>query len=106
MDYLQHHKTQHGGFPPHLEHRVKYLCEQCPAAYTTYVGLYLHNRKTHNMPTTKATKKPTSMTRQIFTCEDCGKEYNNRKNLVDHQKSKHLNILPYNCEHCAKRFPP
>ena len=28
MDYLQHHKTQHGGFPPHLEHRVKYLCEQ------------------------------------------------------------------------------
>ena len=48
MDYLQHHKSQHGGFPAHLEHRVKYLCDQCPAAYTTYVGLYLHKRKNHN----------------------------------------------------------
>jgi len=21
MDYLQHHKSQHGGFPAHLEHK-------------------------------------------------------------------------------------
>lgn len=31
MDYLQHHKSQHGGFPAHMEHKVKYLCDQCPA---------------------------------------------------------------------------
>ena len=51
MDYLQHHKSQHGGFPAHLEHKVKFLCDQCPAAYTTYVGLYLHRRKNHNIST-------------------------------------------------------
>ena len=51
MDYLQHHKSQHGGFPAHLEHKVKFLCDQCPAAYTTYVGLYLHRRKNHNILT-------------------------------------------------------
>ena len=31
MDYLQHHKSQHCGFPAPLEHKVKYLCDQCPA---------------------------------------------------------------------------
>ena len=43
--------------------------------------------------------------RQVYACEDCGKEYNNKKNLVDHQKIKHQNILPFSCEHCDKRFP-
>ena len=43
--------------------------------------------------------------KQVHTCPDCGKEYNNKKNLVDHQKIKHQNILPFSCEHCEKRFP-
>ena len=42
---------------------------------------------------------PTSA-KQVHTCPDCGKEYNNKKNLVDHQKIKHQNILPFSCEHC------
>lgn len=103
MDYLQHHKSQHGGFPSHLEHKVKYLCDQCPAAYTTYVGLYLHRRKNHTNAV-KASVNPSSV-KAIHTCSDCGKEYNNRKNLVDHQKIKHQHILPFACEHCEKRFP-
>ena len=103
MDYLQHHKSQHGGFPAHLEHKVKFLCDQCPAAYTTYVGLYLHKRKNHNTKT--KSDKASSSSQIVYTCEDCGKEYSNKKNLVDHQKIKHQNILPYSCDFCDKRFP-
>ena len=36
---------------------------------------------------------------------ECGKQYHNKKNLVDHQKIKHQNILPYPCSECDKRFP-
>lgn len=75
-----------------------YCCVFQFSAYTTYVGLYLHRRKNH-MKIEKETKKMT------YTCSDCGKEYNNKKNLVDHQKIKHQNILPFSCEHCDKRFP-
>jgi len=82
---------------------VKYLCDQCPAAYTTYVGLYLHRRKNHNK--VQENEKNSQSAKQIHTCPDCGKEYNNKKNLVDHQKIKHQNILPFSCEHCEKRFP-
>ena len=66
MDYVQHHKAQHGGFPAHLEHKVKYLCDVCPAAYTTYVGLYLHRRKNHN---TSGKDKQPKTPRQIHTCK-------------------------------------
>jgi uncharacterized C2H2 Zn-finger protein len=82
MDYLQHHKSQHGGFPAHLEHKVKFLCDACPAAYTTYVGLYLHRRKNHSLLGKDMVPKSP---RQVHTCSDCGKEYNNKKNLVDHR---------------------
>ena len=83
-----------------MEHKVKFLCDVCPAAYTTYVGLYLHRRKNHN-----PSKPIKTAQKQIHTCPDCGKEYHNKKNLVDHQKIKHQNILPYPCNQCDKRFP-
>ena len=41
----------------------------------------------------------------IFPFLECGKQYHNKKNLVDHQKIKHQNILPYPCSECDKRFP-
>ena len=41
----------------------------------------------------------------LSPCLECGKQYHNKKNLVDHQKIKHQNILPYPCSECDKRFP-
>ena len=39
----------------------------------------------------------------MFTCQDCGKQFNYKGSLTSHINGAHKRIK-YNCNHCEKEF--
>lgn len=42
--------------------------------------------------------------KQLFQCEDCGRNFTFRSNLRTHQRVAHSDRLPYTCDECGKGF--
>ena len=65
---------------------VEYNCKECDFQGTSEMLLNKHINLKHRIPTAK-----TGMT--IIKCRNCGDEFEDKRNFMNHRKSKHLNAL-------------
>jgi hypothetical protein len=103
--YRHHYKASHGEEPPSMLTKLKFLCDQCPQAFTSNHGVYIHKKRMHmgdNNSSSFHNRKISG--KGIFTCETCGKFFEHKKSLDVHIASKHLKLTPFACEQCEQKF--
>lgn len=83
---LKQHATVH--LPP--EKRLVYPCGFCDKKFTKSVNLNVHIRVVHQQ------QRP-------FVCETCGKNFQTKGSLKDHQVT-HSDLRGFDCKFCPKKF--
>ena len=79
----QHLGSQHGIGLPHS-------CDQCDQRFFQLSFLKNHIRQEHD--------------KIAYVCQDCGKEFKEKRNLNFHQKSVHMNLHRFKCALCHGKF--
>lgn len=105
-------------------HTRQYLCNTCKAAFKTLGALIGHTKRVH-----EGWKSPNqkificSVCEKRFTkkyhvdrhmlihtgekphkCNDCGRCFNNKSNLMSHIQLVHKKLSPYQCDMCHEQF--
>ena len=105
-------------------HTRQYLCNTCKAAFKTLGALIGHTKRVH-----EGWKSPNqkificSVCEKRFTkkyhvdrhmlihtgekphkCNDCGRCFNNKSNLMSHIQLVHKKLSPYQCDMCQEQF--
>lgn len=76
---------------PDTDPRRYFKCSRCDSKFDTEYHLRVHNLTHKNVRT--------------YTCDYCQREYNNRKNFVNHMYAIHSNLRTiYSCSYCPKGF--
>lgn len=80
---------------PDTDPRRYFKCSRCDSKFDTEYHLRVHNLTHKNIGTFSFT----------YICDYCQREYNNRKNFVNHMYAMHSNLRTiYSCSYCPKGF--
>ncbi|XP_044739024.1 zinc finger protein 883-like [Chrysoperla carnea] len=82
-----------------------FLCSTCGRSFTIQASLYNHQEKCLKKPQVKKSE-PKVTENGKFECEDCGRVYQHKHTLLQHQKVHSKNYKPksFLCNYCAKSF--
>jgi len=103
---------------PKHDPKPEVKCFQCKEVFQHNRNLVSHMREMHKKPEKTACdichkefktyllKKHVEIvhTKEISSCDECGKVFNCRKYLTDHKRSVHREAEMLSCEYCSKQF--
>jgi hypothetical protein len=81
----------------HTAHEI--YCDSCSKSFLSKIALRKHINEVHTVDTEKRARK-----RKLHYCSLCTKEYDYKKQLVDHIRSFHKKERNTQCDICLRRF--
>lgn len=86
--FVIHYRRAHGEFPPGLEDRKKYICDQCSAEF-----LEQHSLKRHMA----VHQEGSDSAKDSYPCHVCPQKFNKLRYLIIHCRATH-NTIPAECQ--------
>ncbi len=73
--FVLHYRTAHGEYPPELDHRRKFICDQCSAEFLKACSLQKHITAKHGEKDSK-----------VYRCHECCQDFNKMQYLMVHYR--------------------